>query len=222
MGVIPMFVAMLERKTAPGGILASFYSRRYNGVIRKEVKLADISAGDKVLNVGCGGIPYTAMQIASITGAMVWAIDNNAEAANTAKKCIAAAKMEDRITVLHSDGRDKFDFPFDAALVTLQAEPKQEILENLLRQAEPGARIIFRNPRPEFRHQYDSLPPAPMFSSSVGQNKATFDSSVLYRKALTMEGEKHLKSNAREVKAQEAKVQGFSDISLTEKIAANQ
>ena len=183
MGAIPMFVAMLERKAAQGGILTSFYSRRYSGVICKEINLAGIYAGDRVLNIGCGGIPYTAIQIASITGARVWAIDNNAEAIITAKKCIEGLKMEDRVTALHLDGRDEFPFPFDTALVALQAEPKKDILENLLRQAEPGARIIFRSPRPEFRHQYDSLPPTPHFSDSVGQNKATFDSSVLYRKA---------------------------------------
>ncbi len=203
MGAIPMFVAMMERKAAPGGILTSFYSRRYNKVIRKEISLGEITGNDSVLNIGCGGIPYTALQIASATGARVWAIDNNNEAVTTAQKCISTVKMEDRVTALHLDGRDNFPFPFNVAVVALQAEPKKEILENLLRQAEPGARIIFRNPRPKFRQQYDSLPVTPPFSNMVIQNKATFDSSVLYRKVA--------KENPKE-----------NLFSLTNKIAVNQ
>ncbi len=190
MGIIPYFVAFMEKKAAPSSLLTSFYARRYNEVIRKEISLANITSEDHVLNVGCGGIPYTALQIAGITGARVWAIDRDKEAVKTALRYISFMKMEDRVTALNLDGTGHFPFKFDVAIVALQSEPKKEILENLIKYAEPGARLVFRRPRAELYHQYDLLPETPVPCGRVSQNKATFDCSVLYK--VTGEREKEL------------------------------
>lgn len=180
MGIIPSFVAYMEKKAASSMLLTTIYSCRYNKLIRNEIALAKIKSRDRVLNVGCGGIPYTALQIASLTGARVWAIDRDKDAVQSALRCVAAMKMEDRVTVFNLDGTNNFLFKFDVAIVALQSEPKKEILDNLMRHAEPGVRLVFRRPRAKFYHQYDRLPETPVPCRKVSQNKVTIDCSVLY------------------------------------------
>ncbi len=180
MKIVAPAVAMMEKKVASSRLLVSLYSRIYHEVVNNEIKLAGITARDRVLNIGCGGIPFTALLIAKFTGARVWAIDNDQNAVAVARKCVAAQNMDHLISVINYDGREPFSYDFDVALVALQAEPKQEILDSLVARGGNEARLVFRSPRLEAAHQYDRLPSRPTFSKRIDQKQATFDCSVLY------------------------------------------
>lgn len=180
MKIIPGLVAFLEKKVARNRVLVSLYGGYYRQVIDNEINLAAISAHDRVLNVGCGAIPFTAILIARKTGAKVWAIDCDETAALIARQCVAAQQLEHLVTVMHLDGTEEIPFDFDVAVVALQAKPKNDILENLLKYGGPQARLVFRRPRSELAHQYDLLPARPYFSDCINQGMATFDQSVLY------------------------------------------
>jgi len=180
MKIVAPVVALMEKKIASSKMLVSLYSGIYNEVVQNEIKLAGITARDRVLNIGCGGIPFTALLIAKFTGARVWAVDKDQHAVAVARKCIAAQNMENLISVMHYDGREPFPYDFEVALVALQAEPKEEILNSLIARGGNKARLVFRSPRLEAAHQYDRLPSRPSFSKRIDQKQATFDCSVLY------------------------------------------
>lgn len=180
MKVIPGVVASLEKRVAGVRTIVSFYANFYRGVVNNEIKLAAITEMDRVLNIGCGGIPFTAILIARLTGARVLALDCDKEAVEVARRCVAAQQLENLIKVLHLDGTEVIPFDFDVALVALQARPKKAILDNLLQSCNSKARLVFRRPRREMAHQYDLLPAAPLYYNSIRQDKTTFDCSVLY------------------------------------------
>lgn len=180
MKIIPTLVAYLEKKVAGNRTLTSLYANYYQQVIDNEIKLASITAKDRVLNIGCGAIPFTALLVARKTGARVWAVDCDKTAVKIARRCVAAQQLEHLVTVMHLDGTDSIPFDYNVALVALQAKPKKAILENLLKSGAAQARLVFRRPRREMAHQYDLLPARPLFSDFIGQDKATFDCSVLY------------------------------------------
>ncbi len=180
MKIIPGVVALLEKKAVAGSILAALYARHYNDVIRREIELGAITSEDLVLNIGCGGIPFTAIKINQLTGARVYAVDRDKEAIAAAKRCIKSFGLENEVTAACIDGTAKIPFDYTVVLVALQAEPKKAIYENLVDQGSPGARLIFRRPRRELSHQYDLLPEKPQPCGFVHQNEVTFDSSVLY------------------------------------------
>lgn len=180
MKIIPMVVAFLEKRVAGSRVLVSLYAGFYRDVISNEISLAAITAKDRVLNIGCGGIPFTAILIARMTGARIWAVDCDEAAVQVARRCVAAQQLDHLITVLHLNGTAMIPFDFDVALVALQARPKKAILDNLLGRGNSRARLIFRRPRREMAHQYDMLPARPLFKDFIGQDKATFDGSVLY------------------------------------------
>jgi trans-aconitate methyltransferase len=180
MKIIPMLVAFLEKKVAGNRTLMSFYANYYHQVIDNEIKLASITAKDRVLNIGCGAIPFTALLTARKTGARVWAIDCDKTAVKVAQRCVVAQQLEHLVTVMHLDGTENIPIDFDVAIVALQAKPKKAILDNLLKSGSAQARLVFRRPRSDMAHQYDLLPARPLFSDFIGQDKATFDGSVLY------------------------------------------
>ncbi len=181
MGIIPSLFALMEKKVSTNPVVVSFYARRYHQVIRKEIELAQITDSDQILNIGCGGIPYTAIHMAKFTGARVIAIDRDQEAVEAAQNCVSSLKMQDQVTVAKADGTEKIPFSFNVAIAALQCEPKDKILENLMSAGDDGARLIFRRPREGVESQYNKLPDTITPHSMVVQNKATFDGSVLYR-----------------------------------------
>ena len=180
MAVIPSITAFLEKRIARSKVLVTLYAEFYREVVEREIELAGIGEEDRVLNIGCGAIPFTAILIARLTGARVWAVDCDLAAVKTARFCVAAQGLKDLITVVHLDGRAEIPFPFDLALVALQARPKREILTNLFRCGGPGVRLVFRSARSSMAHQYDLLPRDIKYSDFVMQDKTTFDLSVLY------------------------------------------
>ena len=182
MQLIKSVVAKWEKKCTKIPFLFKLYSWPYKGILEKEIELANISSEDKVLNIGCGAMPFTAVYLAQLTGAEVWAVDRDQEVIERAKSCVRSLGLEDQIKVVEGDGADFTPGFFTAALVALQAEPKTEILENLLDHSKDGARFVFRAARASFASQYDQLATKYKPNRQVKQKMITFDKSVLFIK----------------------------------------
>lgn len=181
MDIIPKAVALMEKQIAFIPQLVSLYANFYREVVNNEISLAGITSDDRVLNIGCGGIPFTSILIARQAGAKVWAVDRDSDAVNVARKCIKKTGLNRLISVEHHNGIDPLPFNFSVAIVALQVEPKKKVLDNLMQNGTLGAKIIMRRPRPELSHQYDLLPLTPRPAALTAQKQVTFDSSVLYR-----------------------------------------
>lgn len=176
--MIKRIVSQLEKYCCGIHPLAAVYKHYYREVVINEIALGNISRDSRVINVGCGAIPFTAMLLSEITGARVTAMDRDFEASQCAQKSLSRFKLDDLVDVLHGDA---CDYPwgtgsFDVALIALQAEPKREIIKNLSNVVD---RIIVRVPSEPFRYQYDHLPPNLEILRSVPQNMKTFNQSVL-------------------------------------------
>ncbi len=178
---IPSLVGSLEKKASKSKLFIHVYGHCYKEVVKKEAILAKITSEDRVLNIGCGGIPYTAFQIVKQTGAKVWAVDNDPKAAEAADFCVSNMNMQDQIIIDCLDGAGKIPYPFDVAIVALQAEPKKDILYSLMNQGKAKGRLVFRKPREKVLHLYDDLPEELSPEGYTIQDKTTFGSSVLYR-----------------------------------------
>jgi len=164
--------------------LARLYSSPYQKVVKKEIELGDITHKDRILNVGCGAVPFTAIHIVKYTGAEVIAIDHDSNAVQKARTLLAKTGYDKKIKVQLKSGEENLNTDdFSAAVVALQASPKTEILNNLLQYGGKGVRIIFRKASPNFSGQYDGLPENPRPDKQVQQSMKTFDTSVLYTSA---------------------------------------
>lgn len=182
MGVIKDVVASWEKKCNNIPALFNLYARPYKGIVKKELQLAGIDESDYVLNIGCGAMPFTAVYIAKLSGAKVCAIDYDQQAVNRARNCIKKLGLAGQIEVKVGDGTSYSAEDFTAGLVALQAEPKGEILANLLATANQGNRFVFRRARKMFSQQYDFLPERYKPEATVRQWMLTFNRSALFVK----------------------------------------
>lgn len=180
MSWIPPVIAVWEKISSSSSILTKLYSRPYRRVIENEISLAKLSQDDLILNIGCGAVPFTALFLATLTGARVLAVDIDPRAAGLAEKCVKNSGLAHRIQVFQGDGSKPLDISFTASLVALQAAPKDMILGALKQSAPPGARFIFRLPSPSYQDQYDNLSSDLAPGAISAQPMRTFDRSVLY------------------------------------------
>lgn len=178
MGRIQSSVAWWEKICSGVPLLADLYLRPYRRVLENEIKLAHIQSTDRVLNIGCGSIPFTAIYLKRLTGAQVWAMDIDQEAIEGANRYLKSIGMEGDITLYQGDGSQTIPLDFTVALVALQAHPKEGILRKLSA-VSPASRLIFRLPREKYRHHYDTLPSNYQPTALAPQKMRTFDRSIL-------------------------------------------
>ncbi len=179
--LIKRTVACLEKLCSRSRLLVTLYSFPYRRVIKNEIALTEITADDRVLNIGCGAIPFTALLIAQFTGARVTAVDRDPDAARRAAACVRRQGWAHRVRVVCCDAARPPWTPadFDVALIALQAEPKAPILAHLLG-GMAATRVAARAPSAAFQTQYDPLPQTYTLADAVAQNMKTFDRSVLF------------------------------------------
>ena len=113
-------------------------------IIENEIKLANISNKDKILNIGCGPIPATSIYIAKKTNADVTAIDKNLQSVKKAEKLILKLKLKEKINFIHANA---LDFPlqkFDIIIVSLGTKEYDEVLKYISQNMKDDARLIVR------------------------------------------------------------------------------
>jgi threonine dehydrogenase-like Zn-dependent dehydrogenase len=176
-----VLIGRLEKVLTRLSPLAFLYSRPYREVVEREIRLAAIGSGDVVVNIGCGAVPFTAIYLARLTGARVIALDRDRKAAECARKYIKASGLAEIVGVVWGDGAQASQCESATVrIVALQAAPKKAILEHFLKSAPRGARIMFREPRPEFANWYDQLPRSARPQSMTSHNMVTFNRTVLF------------------------------------------
>ncbi len=116
----------------------------YRGMVRREVRLANITSKDRVLVVGGGPCPHTAILIHKLTGATVTAVDNDFVCVKSAIRLINRLGLADRVRILHRNGLSLSTEHYTVVILALQLSPKLEIIRSLERQAKPGDRILIR------------------------------------------------------------------------------
>lgn len=127
----------------------------YRRLVAREIDLAGIAPGSRVLHIGCGPAPHTACFLAS-AGMRVTAVDRDAEAIKTAARILERSGDTEKIELLHRNGIDIDLEGFQAVWLSLHIEPKEELIRKLYSRMSPGTVIIYRNPRGWLRLFYQT------------------------------------------------------------------
>lgn len=130
----------------------------YQDMIKKELEMADISEGARVLVIGSGPLPCTGIYLAK-KGFDVLCIDNDREAIKTAQELVEGLDVADNIRFELCDGRDMDYHDQDAIWLTFSVEPKYEIIKKILDEIDKGGKVIYRNPRGQVKRFYSTVEP---------------------------------------------------------------
>lgn len=120
------------------------YLERFDSLAREETALLKISSKDKVLFIGGGAFPITAIHYAKKTGCLVHCVEKLSDRKEIAETVIAALGMEKQVKILLAEGQKVDCSSYDAIVVGVLAIPKKEIIQQIITAAKPDVRIICR------------------------------------------------------------------------------
>ncbi len=130
----------------------------YRRMVAREMELAGIRPGDRVLHVGSGSFPFTALQLAA-AGCRVWALDHDPAAVSAARLVLEKRGFKHLVEIIQGEGTEFCPRDFEVVMVSLHAHPKEELLLHLLGGMSPGARLLYRNPSGPLTRLYPSVSP---------------------------------------------------------------
>jgi len=155
--MIPACTRFIERNFSKSNFLVNLYGLYYKSIVRNEVKLANIKNSDKVLCIGGGPIPSTAIEVVKQTDANVHVIDMDRKAVEYARNVVKRLGLDQKIVVDQDRGEEVDISPYNVIHVALQVTPKDKVLNHIWSNCKMGDRIIVRMPKKGLRHFYSNV-----------------------------------------------------------------
>lgn len=145
-----------------------YYRLFYKDMIIREARLVDLKPNERILHIGGGNFPLTAIHLA-LKGYEIQVVDKSKQAVEDAKNVVKSWKLQDKIEIIEADGLNISSETFDVVWISLHVHPKDRIIKNLLKTLPPSGRIIYRNPRGLLKRLYPSVKPSNNAYSLVNQ-----------------------------------------------------
>lgn len=117
---------------------------RYIISLKNEIKLAKIDSKDKVLFVGSGPFPITAILIHELTHSQVYCVEKNRTFAELSQKVINNFGYENSIYILNKDGMNINYSGYSVIVIAILAKSQDKLLGLMWKQVSQGTRIIYR------------------------------------------------------------------------------
>jgi len=182
------FVQFLDKEVVKHYLDYPLYAR-FERLIEREVKLLDGYKPKRLLFIGSGPMPITALCLQHRLGTQIDCLERYPEAVSESQMVMKKLRMEGAINVFQGLGENHDMSKYDVILIALLAKPKEAILQNILQHCDDDVRIICRT-SDNSRHVFyeptlDNAIPAPLVIKDYA--RADVDdtiSSVLLRKEL--------------------------------------
>jgi hypothetical protein len=136
-----------------------FLYGRFLGLIRTEIQLAQIEKQDKVLFIGSGPFPISAILLNELTGCHVDCYEKNKDYARLSSEVISHLGLADRIRIENRKGEYLINTNYSIVVIALLAKPKNEILKRLTERISSHARLICRTADPLRQAFYEAAEP---------------------------------------------------------------
>jgi protein-L-isoaspartate O-methyltransferase len=125
--------------------LAKIYEKTVGNEYRKEREKFVLSNAKKILHIGCGSYPLTALILAEMDDVKIVTIDNSSRAIKLANKVISKKKLNGKIKAEQGDGTKYPLDEFDTIIISGCSVPKIKVLEHVFKDSKPKSRIIIRD-----------------------------------------------------------------------------
>lgn len=155
--MIMTWTKWMEKRISSSNFLIRLYEKYYKKIVRNEIKLAEVKSSDKILCIGGGSIPCTALQMVNLTGAKVDVIDVDNRAVYNARNVVDKMGLNNKIYIINARGEETDISSYDVIHVALQVTPKEEVVEHIWSKARKGTRILVRMPKKNLRCFYSNI-----------------------------------------------------------------
>ena len=145
--MIKTITKLYENLALRSRILQTFAKRYYNSMISNEIRLGAIHKHDRVLFIGGGPLPMSALMISERTQAHVEVVDCDFSAIQKAKWFVA--KTPYKISFHHAKAETFDTKDYTVIIVAKQVIPQHCVLDNIFEKVDRGTRIICRFYKPD-------------------------------------------------------------------------
>lgn len=152
--MIPAVTRVLEITLSHFSNTYHIFKCYYERIVAKEILLGDIKQHERVLCIGGGAFPATAIEINRQTGAKVDVLDCDGVAVKHAVNLLKRMHLDKKINVFCGCGQNFDPKEYEVVHIALQVRDREEILEHLQQHALPGTRILARFPRESMEQFY--------------------------------------------------------------------
>lgn len=129
----------------PWTTLESFhFYERYIGLIKNENKLVNFSSDQKVVFIGGGPLPLTAILLNKLFNASCISVEINPDVAEVSQKVIKKLGLESKIQVVVGDETSITSCNYTVIMVAALAEPKERVFSNIWEEVDISVPIIYR------------------------------------------------------------------------------
>lgn len=142
-------------------------ARYYKLLVKREALLAGIGPEDKVLCFGGGICPCTAILLHQYTKAHITVIDNNRACAEESR-CFLHRQGLEHIRVACREGAEINCADYTVIHIAMQITPKEAVVNQVVKKARPGTRVLVRIPKENLQSLYSNLNRAkPSFNQQI-------------------------------------------------------
>lgn len=123
---------------------SELYEKTVGREYRKEMDKLNLSSSKKILHIGCGQYPITAIILSELDDIEITTIDHIKKAVEIAKKVVKKKKLDNKIFPKVGDG---ITYPlrgFDTIIISGCSFPKIKVVNHVLKNADKNCRIIIR------------------------------------------------------------------------------
>ena len=140
------FTQKIENHAAKSKFIYRIACLYYRDTIQKEIELANITSEDKILCIGGGNCPFSAIMFNQSTGANVTVIDKCASCAKNAEEVIKNLGLSESINVQALDGMDVDVKEYTVIHFAKQISPAKRVLNYIKSRAIVGTKLLVRTP----------------------------------------------------------------------------
>jgi len=125
-------------------IIAKYYHKYIGIEYEKEMNYFKLSKYKKVLHIGMGAYPITAITLSKNNGMKISGVDRNPFSVELSKKIIKEKKLENKIKVINKEGENTILKKYDLIIVSGCSVPKIKVLNHVFKNADAGCKILVR------------------------------------------------------------------------------
>ncbi len=172
---------VIENHTRQNGLMREFMFNYYKPIVKKEVDLCKATPSNRILCVGGGYFPCTAILFHRFSGATVTVIDNDKKAIRAATEVVHQLGLSHKVIVKYSDGLDISAEDFDIVHIAMQISPKEKVFKHIYSTMEKKSKILVRTPKKHLERGYQPFRNICQISNSVVQPRfSNIERSLLY------------------------------------------
>ncbi|MCL2201851.1 MAG: hypothetical protein FWB75_07775 [Oscillospiraceae bacterium] len=149
----------IEYWAANKSLIYHIASQYYKDVIKKEIDLANITKSDRILCIGGGFCPFSAILLHQATGAKVTVIDNDSACIPKARAVVRRLGLSEHIHLECKEGccASLSMSEFTVVHFALQITPIEQVFAEVEKRVNPGTKLLIRRPKDQLSNMYCKL-----------------------------------------------------------------